>query len=266
MALEGPLKEFHIQDVFQLLDLGRKSGVLRVTSELRQTEARCLSIGAASWPRVWARTRSASGLAWCGWARSRRRTSIAPGRCRSQGDPRRLGDILVAIGAIARRELDRQLKGQIEETIFDLLGWTEGYFRFEEGAAFEGMVESPVRIATEGLLMESARRHGRVVEDRGQGAAPAGGAQAAASTTTPASGRLDLAPFEWEVLAAVDGERDLHALADTWDNRNSTWPARCSRSPRLGSSCSTTAARGDNGRDPAISLAPAREARGQGRI
>jgi 3-hydroxyacyl-CoA dehydrogenase len=37
VALEGPLKEFHIQDVFQLLDLGRKSGVLRVTSELRQT-------------------------------------------------------------------------------------------------------------------------------------------------------------------------------------------------------------------------------------
>jgi hypothetical protein len=37
MALEGPLKEFHIQDVFQLLDLGRKTGVLRVTSELRQT-------------------------------------------------------------------------------------------------------------------------------------------------------------------------------------------------------------------------------------
>ena len=39
MALEGPLKDLHIQDVFQLLDLGRKSGVLRVTSELRQTAA-----------------------------------------------------------------------------------------------------------------------------------------------------------------------------------------------------------------------------------
>ena len=37
VALEGPLKDLHIQDVFQLLDLGRKSGVLRVTSELRQT-------------------------------------------------------------------------------------------------------------------------------------------------------------------------------------------------------------------------------------
>jgi hypothetical protein len=39
VALEGPLKELHIQDVFQLLDLGRKSGVLRVTSELRQAAA-----------------------------------------------------------------------------------------------------------------------------------------------------------------------------------------------------------------------------------
>ena len=36
MAIEGPLKELHIHDVFQLLDLGRKTGVLRVTSELRQ--------------------------------------------------------------------------------------------------------------------------------------------------------------------------------------------------------------------------------------
>ena len=36
MPIEGPLKELQIHDVFQLLDLGRKTGVLRVTSELRQ--------------------------------------------------------------------------------------------------------------------------------------------------------------------------------------------------------------------------------------
>ena len=39
MALEGTLKDLHVQDVFQLLDLGRKSGTLRITSELRQTAA-----------------------------------------------------------------------------------------------------------------------------------------------------------------------------------------------------------------------------------
>ena len=49
----------------------------------------------------------------------------------------------------------------------------------------EGLVESPIRIPTEGLLMESARRLGRVVQDRGQTAAPAGGAQASASDSRP---------------------------------------------------------------------------------
>src|SRR5439155_749873 len=35
MPIEGPLRELGIHDVFQLLDLSRKTGVLRVTSELR---------------------------------------------------------------------------------------------------------------------------------------------------------------------------------------------------------------------------------------
>ena len=36
MPIEGPLRELSIHDVFQLLDLAQKTGVLRVTSELRQ--------------------------------------------------------------------------------------------------------------------------------------------------------------------------------------------------------------------------------------
>src|SRR6266702_6021741 len=35
MPIEGPLRELGIHDGFQLLDLSRKTGMLRVTSELR---------------------------------------------------------------------------------------------------------------------------------------------------------------------------------------------------------------------------------------
>ncbi len=35
MAIEGPLRELGIHDVFHLLDLSRKPGLLRVTSEPR---------------------------------------------------------------------------------------------------------------------------------------------------------------------------------------------------------------------------------------
>jgi hypothetical protein len=213
VALEGPLKEFHIQDVFQLLDLGRKSGVLRVTSELRQTAASVSFDQGGVVAATLGKNPQRFGARLVRMSKISAKDLDRALAMQEKGDSRRLGDILVAIGAISRRELDRQLKAQIEETILDLLGWTEGHFRFEEGATGEALVESPVRLPTEGLLMESARRvdewsrieakvpHLRVVPKLPPPDAPAGG-------------QLDLVPFEWEVLAAVDGQRDLHALAE----------------------------------------------------
>ena len=263
MALEGPLKEFHIQDVFQLLDLGQKSGVLRVTSELRQTEA---SVAFDRGHVVSARLGKNPQRFGARLVRMSKITAKDLDRAlamQEKGDPRRLGDILVSIGAIARRELDRQLKAQIEETILDLLGWKEGHFRFEEGATFDGLVESPVRIAPEGLLMESARRmdewsrigekvpHLRVVP------------KLPAHDSAPA-GRLDLAPAEWEVLAAVDGERDLHALADTLGKSEFDVARTIFTLAAAGVIVLDDTRRGDNGRDPAASLAPARAALAKG--
>ena len=42
MAIEGPLRELGIHDVFQLLDLSRKTGTLLVTSELRDNDGTVL--------------------------------------------------------------------------------------------------------------------------------------------------------------------------------------------------------------------------------
>jgi len=128
------------------------------------------------------------------------------------GDTRRLGDILIANGALTRRELDRQLNAQIEEAIYELLGWAEGYFRFEDGAPLDAIVEAPVRIPTEGLLMEAARRMDEWsrIEDKVPHLRVIPRLPPSEST---ANGRLELAPLEWEMLAAIDGERDLHALA-----------------------------------------------------
>ena len=212
MALEGPLKELHIQDVFQLLDLGRKTGVLRVTSELRQTAGTISFDGGGVVAATLGKDPQPLG------ARLIRLGKISAAQlqqaraAQESGDPRRLGDILIANGALTRRELDRQLRAQIEEAIYELLGWAEGYFRFEDGAPLDPIVETPVRIPTEGLLMEAARRmdewsriedkvpHLRVIP------------RLPPSDNT-ANGRLELAPLEWEMLAAIDGQQDLHALA-----------------------------------------------------
>jgi hypothetical protein len=211
MALEGPLKELQLHDVFQLLELGRKSGVLRVRSELRQAAAVvCFERGAV----VAAGMGDDPPLLGVTLLRAGRITEADLARARALqtgGDPRRLGDLLVALGAISRREVDRQLKLQVEETICELLGWHEGYFRFEEGAP-PAAVEAPVCLPTEPLLMEAARR--RDEWSRIEGKVPhLGVVPKLPPPERQTNGRLDLIPFEWELLAAVDGERDLHELA-----------------------------------------------------
>ena len=99
---------------------------------------RCRSSGAGSWRQRSAAIRSRSVPGWCGMGKISSDELERARALQASGDSRRLGDILVASGVIARRELDRQLKAQIEEAIFELLGWSEGYFRFEDGAAVRG--------------------------------------------------------------------------------------------------------------------------------
>jgi tetratricopeptide (TPR) repeat protein len=212
MAIEGPLKELNIHDVFQLLDLARKTGVLCVTSELRQNTGMVFFERGAV---VAAEIRSnphplgqlllrAGKLAEGDLARAR--------ALQSAGDQRRLGDILVESGAISRRELERHVRAQVEEVIFELMSWSEGYFSFEETTAPRSQAEATVRIPTEALLMEAARRidEWSRIETR----VPHLGVIPKLGDPQQQHGMLDLAPLEWEVVAAVDGVRDLRAIAE----------------------------------------------------
>ena len=266
MALEGPLKELHIQDVFQLLDLGRKTGVLRVTSELRQTA------GTVSFDRGGVVAATVGKDPQPLGARLMRLGKISAAQLQQaravqeSGDPRRIGDILVASGALTRRELDRQLKAQIEEAIFELLGWAEGYFRFEDGAPLDAVVETPVRMPTEGLLMEAARRMDEWsrIEDKVPHLRVIPRLPPSDST---ADGRLELAPPEWEMLAAIDGQRDLHALAaalgrSEFDIARSAYTLSSAGVIVLDSAASPPA--GENGNQPGAPLTPVRRALAQG--
>ncbi|HMJ58448.1 MAG TPA: DUF4388 domain-containing protein, partial [Gemmatimonadales bacterium] len=129
-----------------------------------------------------------------------------------QGDKRRLGEILVSLGAITQREVERQVRFQIEEVVFEVMSWNEGYFSFNEGPISEVPTEILVRIPVEALLMEGARR----IDEwsRIEGRIPHLGVVASLAPPPPdGGGELDLLPPEWEVLALIDDRRDIRALA-----------------------------------------------------
>src|SRR6266852_4509271 len=182
MAIEGPLRELGIHDVFQLLDLSRKTGTLRVTSELRHNEGKIYFDNGV----------------------------VVSAEIRS--NPHRLGEILVSLGVITQREVERQIRFQIEEVVFEVMSWNEGYFSFAEEAESKVPTEVTVRIPVEALMMEGARRidEWSRIESR---IPHVGVIPSLAPPPESGSGELDLLPPEWEVLALVDGQRSVRGLA-----------------------------------------------------
>jgi hypothetical protein len=187
--------------------------VLRVTSELRHNAGTIyFDDGAVIYAEIRSNPHPLGGLLLRSGKISEADLERARDMQARQGDPRRLGEILVAIGAVSPRELQRQVRFQVEEVVFEVMGWREGYFSFTEGPLSDVNTEAMVRISTEALLMEGARRidEWARIEKRVPhlGVVP---------TYAPAAegGDLDLLPPEWEVLALIDGERDLRAIAAT---------------------------------------------------
>ncbi|HEU4829564.1 MAG TPA: DUF4388 domain-containing protein [Gemmatimonadales bacterium] len=212
MPIEGPLRELSIHDVFQLLDLARKTGILRVDSELRQNGGTVyFDQGAVIGAEIRSNPHPLGGLL----LRSGKLSESDLARARdmqSIGDRRRLGDILVDLGAITRRELERQVRAQVEEVIFELMGWSEGYFSFSEAPLDDVPTQATLRIPTGALLMEAARR----IDEwsRIESKVPHLGVVPRLVVPDGDSGPMDLLPAEWQLLAAVDGARDVRTLAE----------------------------------------------------
>jgi hypothetical protein len=209
MAIEGPLRELALTDVFQLLDLSRKTGVLTVTSE---TGGRKAVVRFDRGAIVTAQLAGSTGRIDRLLLRAGKVTEAQVNEAvrRQQADPgRRIGTILVEMGAVSEADLKRQLRFQIEEIVFELIQWKDGYFRFEEATPLtNGAV--PIRVPTESLLMEAARRidEWSTLEAKvpHMGVVPA-------LTGENDGGTLDLHPTEWEVLAEIDGARTLKEIA-----------------------------------------------------
>lgn len=212
MAIEGPLAELGIHDVFQLLDLSRKTGTLSVTSLLRDNEGVVLFENGKV---ISAMIRSNPHRIGDLLVRSGRLTDVDLARvqeAQAAGDRRRFGEILIALGLVTAREMERQMRLQIEAVVFELMSWSEGNFRFDEGLSEDALVYASTPLGTESLLMEGARRIDEwsriadrvpnlsVIPDLALG-----------DSDHPAL--LDLLPQEWKVLAEIDGQADLRLIA-----------------------------------------------------
>jgi DNA-binding MarR family transcriptional regulator len=209
MALEGLLRELSLQDVFQLMELSKKTGVLTVRSERIGDEA------VVNFEHGWivsAMRRRGTRKLGQQLLRAGKLTEGELERALEEqhAHRRKLGEILIEMGSVSGEELERHVRFLLEETVYDLMSWEEGHFRFEET---DGVPQDqvPVRVRVDSLLMEGARRidEWTRLEDR----IPSVESVPVLAPVDESAALLDLRPDEWEVLAEIDGERELRQIA-----------------------------------------------------
>jgi tetratricopeptide (TPR) repeat protein len=209
MAIKGSLKEASLPDVLQLLALGKKTGCLAIADRqnfgsIYFDEGRicCAAL-------VNRRDRIGDLL---------RKNQLITGeqldeaiRIQEAHRDRRLGDILIEMGAVPREKLERLLFLQIEEAVYHLFTWTQGTFNFEAGVRPDPMVYT-VSINPESLLLEGARRVDELSQIEKK--IPSFDLIFAIDPEHAPTPEVSLSTEEQRILPLLDGTRDVRQVID----------------------------------------------------
>ncbi|HEV7921319.1 MAG TPA: DUF4388 domain-containing protein [Thermoanaerobaculia bacterium] len=156
MALEGTLRDFSLADIFQLIGLQRKTGVLTLRGKDDTVTVTFLDgkvVGADSLNRR-LEHRLGSVLMKSGTL-----TQDQLGRALEiqRETLQRLGFILTHYGIISADSLKQAIQLQILQIVYRLFRWKDGDYHFSQETTIEYDRDNVVPITAESILMEGAR-------------------------------------------------------------------------------------------------------------
>lgn len=154
MAIKGSLSEATLPDVIQLLSYSLKSGCLSVTDGKNFGNI-FIKDGKIIYATLLNRKDQLGDILVSKQKISK--SNLEQALAIQKVKKRRLGEILIEMGAISAEIVESALKEQISETIFTMLIWETGYFNFEADL-LPGADEFTVQLSPQGILLEGARR------------------------------------------------------------------------------------------------------------
>jgi hypothetical protein len=234
MALEGTIRDFGLPDIFQLIGLQRKTGLLTLTNEkdgesvVVTFENGMVVMADSSARRL--EDRLGNVLVKQGKI-TRDRLDEALGM--QKQTLQRLGHILASGSAITTKDLRDALQVQISQIVFRVFRWRDGRYQFTPAESADYDRENFVPMSTDFILMEGIRMVDEwpiiekkipsfdivfrpVVDPTLIDVGAGGGPEASAVERRAASGtgRIRLAPEEERVFRKVDGVRTVQAIID----------------------------------------------------
>ncbi len=155
MALEGKLKDFGLEAIFQLVNSESKTGTLHIVRKAGDAEGFVYFRNGKIFGAVSNFNRQPIGerLVNAGHI-TREQLHEALELQRNATRRRKLGQLLISEGLITKDILRDFVKEQIQNTVFDLMPWTDGDFHFFEdqlpGAEDMGLLLSARKILSKG--------------------------------------------------------------------------------------------------------------------
>ena len=156
MALEGTLRDFSLADIFQLIGLQRKTGVLTLRAPEDVVTVSFLDgkvVGADSLNK---RLEDRLGQVLLKTHAVTQEELDAALRVQME-TLERLGHILLRSAIISRDELRRALEQQVLQIIYRVFRWNDGDYHFSQETSIDYDVELITPLGAESILMEGAR-------------------------------------------------------------------------------------------------------------
>ncbi len=200
MAIKGSLAEAALPEVIQLLTYSLKSGCLSVTDGSNFGNI-FLREGKVIYATILKREERLGDAMVNKRLFERKILTEALGLQKEKR--KRIGEILVEMGAISQSVLEEELKRQIEDAILTMLSWDKGYFNFEAGL-LPSPSEHTIELSSQALLLGSARRIATWQEIQEK--------LPSSETVLLAKEKIQdsyLTEVEKEILALVDGEKSI---------------------------------------------------------
>jgi hypothetical protein len=232
MALEGTIRDFGLPDIFQLIGLQRKTGILTLKNEKDQVtvafENGMVVAADSSTKRL--EDRLGNVLVKQGKLTKER---LEEALVTQKATLQRLGHVLVTHNAITDKDLKEAITVQISQLVFKVFRWRDGEYHFAPTDTVDYDRENFAPMSADFILMEGIRMVDEwpiiekkipsmdivfktavdpgTIEVAAAEADPGGAAKSAAS----ASNKIRLSRDEERVFRKVDGTRTVQGIVDS---------------------------------------------------
>jgi hypothetical protein len=237
VALQGTIQDFGLADIFQLIGIQRKSGVLTLSRQREQVVVRFVDGQVVGAENVGTKSEDLLGAVLVRTGRIAQ-PQLDEALAIQRKTLQRLGYVLLDRNFISPEDLRDALQTQVEQIVYRLFRWREGEYQFD---AQEHVEFDPnfTPIGAETILMEGARmvdewpiierkiKSDRMILRKSAAAAELDrpvesivdsdvdlslGVAGDAPDTT--GGEISLSPEEREVFRLVDGTAAVHEIGD----------------------------------------------------